>query len=418
MSKKVIAFLIALSVMFLFLISLITVNFFNIKNRYKDIEPNLDNYSVAEILILSFERSKTALLRSKDNSLNEYLFRIDVFKSKIKILDNKFRFYQHDEFFKIKSSLKKKESELSVLSVKLMEGKVSQTEVLSYMDEIDSTLLDLQEVIYEIQIKNFNEVTSVIKDNSGKTAVLAIASLLLILLIFFIILRTSYVLKKIIKQKNLFISSIYHELSNSTQAIVIAADIIEHELTCYALQKETKLISYHAKKITEQTKEVMDYSQIEIGNIKINKTYFSINELVNDAIDEMSKNRNNKFYVINLSKNIQILSDKYKVYRIIVNLLDNANKYTKQGIVTINVKFIRKRLFILIKDNGVGFDINKINYLFKAFNQGAEKETKQGLGLGLTIIKNYVEALGGKIIVKSKMGLGSSFFVFIPINVN
>lgn len=180
------------------------------------------------------------------------------------------------------------------------------------------------------------------------------------------------------------------------------------------LKKEARLISNHVNKIVEQTREVMDYARLEMMKVTINKSAFSVNSLIQSAIDEVSGN--NKIVFFKSSRNIKIISDKYKIYRVVVNLLDNANKFTHQGTILVHTKIIAGRLFILVKDNGIGFDFRNLGYFFQAFNQGAKKETKQGLGLGLTIIKNYVESLSGKIRVRTKIGVGSSFFIFIPID--
>ena len=417
MSKKLLALLFAFIVVISFLFSLIAVNFESVRNRYKEIEPNLDNYSAAEVLILSFERMKIALLTSDENGMNDYFFRLSVFESKTKILDNKSNsvssFYYNDDFFRIKNELKLKLFRLKNLSDKLSSGNFDKTEIILLINEMEGTLLDLQEVIYEIQINKFEELKLIIKDNSSKAEILAVLSLILIFIVFILLLRHSYSLRKVIKNKNLFISSIYHELASSTQAIIIAADIIEHDISGGNLKKEAMLISNHANKIIEQTREVMDYARLEMIKVTINKSSFFINDLINDAISDIKGE--NKIVFFKSTKKIKITSDKYKIYRIIVNLLDNSNKFTSRGVLIINVKIIGDGLFILVKDNGIGFNLNNIGYFFQAFNQGAKKETKQGLGLGLTIIKNYVESLKGKMKVKSKLGFGSSFFVFIPI---
>lgn len=281
---------------------------------------------------------------------------------------------------------------------------------------MEVTLVDIQEVIYKIQIRNFTEVKNIIKDNSGKTELFAMFSLVLIFLMMFLILKNAFSLKKMVKNKNIFISSIYHEIAGSTQAIVIAADIMEHELVQDALKKEARLISHHGNKIAEQTREVMDYSRIEMGEVKVNDSLFSLNDVVDDAVAAVGGGEGrNKFIVRYSSYAGKIHADKYKLYRILVNLLGNADKYTHRGSVIVNVKICNDRLYLLVKDNGIGFNVKNIDKLYKAFNQGLERETRQGLGLGLTIIKNYVTRMKGAIRVKSTEGTGASFFICLPI---
>ncbi|CAI1215465.1 sensor histidine kinase [Serratia ficaria] len=420
MSKKLIGTLATLVAALLLLILLIAVNFGSVKERYKQIEPNLDNYSVAEILFLSFERTKTALLQGEEDNYDSFMLKKKIFASKIAILESRSTlsdsFYYDEEFIKTVAVLKRQYAELDQLSVELLHGKKKRADILSFMDKMEVTLVDIQEVIYKIQIRNFTEVKNIIKDNSGKTELFAMFSLVLIFLMMFLILKNAFSLKKMVKNKNIFISSIYHEIAGSTQAIVIAADIMEHELVQDALKKEARLISHHGNKIAEQTREVMDYSRIEMGEVKVNDSLFSLNDVVDDAVAAVGGGEGrNKFIVRYSSYAGKIHADKYKLYRILVNLLGNADKYTHRGSVIVNVKICNDRLYLLVKDNGIGFNVKNIDKLYKAFNQGLERETRQGLGLGLTIIKNYVTRMKGAIRVKSTEGQGASFFICLPI---
>ncbi|VVA50826.1 Autoinducer 2 sensor kinase/phosphatase LuxQ [Serratia ficaria] len=420
MSKKLIGTLATLVAALLLLILLIAVNFGSVKERYKQIEPNLDNYSVAEILFLSFERTKTALLQGEEDNYDSFMLKKKIFASKIAILESRSTlsdsFYYDEEFIKTVAVLKRQYAELDQLSVELLHGKKKRADILSFMDKMEVTLVDIQEVIYKIQIRNFTEVKNIIKDNSGKTELFAMFSLVLIFLMMFLILKNAFSLKKMVKNKNIFIYSIYHEIAGSTQAIVIAADIMEHELVQDALKKEARLISHHGNKIAEQTREVMDYSRIEMGEVKVNDSLFSLNDVVDDAVAAVGGGEGrNKFIVRYSSYAGKIHADKYKLYRILVNLLGNADKYTHRGSVIVNVKICNDRLYLLVKDNGIGFNVKNIDKLYKAFNQGLERETRQGLGLGLTIIKNYVTRMKGAIRVKSTEGKGASFFICLPI---
>lgn len=419
MSKKLIGTLIALVAIFSLLILLIAINFGGVKERYKQIEPNLDNYSVAEILFLAFERTKTALLLSENNDYDAFLIKKKIFYSKIQILESRSTFsdsfYYDDEFIKNVALLKQQYRTLDDLSTGLLVGQKNKADILSYMDDIEGTLVDIQEIIYRIQIKNFTEVKGIIQDNSSKAEMFAIFSLILVFLMMFLVLRNAVSLKEIIKNKNIFISSIYHEIAGSTQAIVIAADIMEHELAQEELKKEARLISYHGNKIAEQTREVMDYSRLEMGEVKINISTFRLNEVVDDAVTGIGAGRGSRLVIHRSSYAGLIGSDKYKLYRILANLLSNADKFTHRGVVALNVKVCHGNLYLRVKDTGIGFNVDNLDRLYKAFNQGVERETRQGLGLGLTIIKNYVTTMKGTIKAKSVEGVGSSFLIRVPV---
>lgn len=127
MSKKLIGTLATLVAALLLLILLIAVNFGSVKERYKQIEPNLDNYSVAEILFLSFERTKTALLQGEEDNYDSFMLKKKIFASKIAILESRSTlsdsFYYDEEFIKTVAVLKRQYAELDQLSVELLHGK-------------------------------------------------------------------------------------------------------------------------------------------------------------------------------------------------------------------------------------------------------------------------------------------------------
>lgn len=419
MSRKLTATLIIISIIMVLLIVLIAANFSAIKTRYKEIEPNIDNYSVAEVTLLAFSKMRNTLIISEYGDYEMLQVRKGIFDSKVMILKNKAvfnkSFFDDQEFIQLTKNIDIQSSQLNRLYDRLLKGQKNKQEILAIMDDMEVTLADLQEVAYRIQIRNFNETIEILADNTWKTEILAIAFLILLLLFIVIIVKNALSLKEIVRDKNIFISSIYHELAGSTQAIIIAADIMEYETEHQELYSEIKLINYHANKIIDQTKEVMDYAKIESGEMEANLSAFHINDVLHDALISVRDSRQNHIKLIKSKNKNQIVSDKYKLYRIIVNLIDNANKYTDMGKITICARLIKNRLYIMVKDNGIGFNICKINQLYKAFNQGAKKETRQGMGLGLTITKNYVSILKGKIRVKSCEGKGTLFLLYIPV---
>lgn len=398
--------------------SIITINFIDIKNKYHQIEPNLADYATAEVIMLSFEKMKTPLLSSSENDTDEFMQNKEIFKSKLKILKNKSElsgnFFYNKKIIEMTNNLLSKLYFLDSLFEKYKQHIVTKNEIRDFIITIEFDIINLQEVIYEIQLSKFNDIKSIIVENSNVSTNFAIVSFILLIIIIFNI----FSLQQIIKKKNIFISSIYHELSSSIQKIIIAADIIQYQLAKNKLHDELDVISKHAKKIMEQTKEILEYSKLEIGRTKVVKSLFSIDKVVHDLLNDVTVINNNEIKVFNSCKNINIISDRSKIYRILINLIENANKFTVNGLIIIHVKIIQNTLLIKVKDNGVGFDKKKIKYLFKAFNQGAEKNTRQGLGLGLTIVDNYIKILQGKIYIKSMPNIGSSFLIIVPIEMS
>ncbi|MCX2202571.1 HAMP domain-containing histidine kinase [Pantoea agglomerans] len=116
-------------------------------------------------------------------------------------------------------------------------------------------------------------------------------------------------------------------------------------------------------------------------------------------------------------QNTLINADKQKIISIIHNIIDNANKNTYHGIIKVRLRVAKSHFFLRVRDTGCGFDTKKLNLLFQPFNQGVEGETRQGLGLGLSIVKSYLKTMKGSITARSKINEGSTFMIRIPVTV-
>ena len=152
----------------------------------------------------------------------------------------------------------------------------------------------------------------------------------------------------------------------------------------------------------------MDYSRLEMGEVKINISTFRLNEVVDDAVTGIGAGRGNRLVIHRSSYAGLIGSDKYKLYRILANLLSNADKFTHRGVVTLNVKLCHGNLYLRVKDTGIGFNVDNLDRLYKAFNQGW-KGNAAGVGAGADHYQNYVTTMKGTIKAKSVEGVGSSF---------
>lgn len=397
-----------------------TVNRFNnVKNQYKSIEPVLDNYSAAEVLLLSFKRMKVTLLTSPLSS--DLVVKKQIFDSKIMILEDRSRyvnsFYHNQRFMILLEKIKEQSNHLSLAISNKKPTAEFVARILSIMEDMQPNLIDLQEIIYKVQIQNFEKTKVIIEDNSSDAELFALACITLLFSLLFFFWLHIYKLKETVFKKNIFISSIYHELSSSIQKIQLSSYLIDMNKENSSVSKQIKNITFHSDKILHQTRDILEYSKIEIGNIGVETSSFYVKTLADRNVIFFRNLNNNSFSIYNSSADKLIRSDKHKLLSIITNLVDNADKNTNHGNILLNIKVLQSCIYIYVKDSGSGFDIKNLKALFRPFNQGAKKETRQGLGLGLTIIKNYVKIFNGRIRVKSKLGYGSSFLLSVPVTV-
>jgi signal transduction histidine kinase len=186
--------------------------------------------------------------------------------------------------------------------------------------------------------------------------------------------------------------------------------------------------------------QILDLSKIENGNFKINSTDFDVRAVVKTAVTNIVPQCVKKSIQINteIEKDLPYLrGDRDKIGQVVINLLGNAVKFTPSGgTITLRVKQTQESrvpddsdaaadLFALdvdrfvridVADTGVGIPADKHGAIFERFFQVDNTSTREfgGTGLGLSIVKNFVDAHGGRILLESAPGQGSTFSVLLP----
>jgi signal transduction histidine kinase len=163
----------------------------------------------------------------------------------------------------------------------------------------------------------------------------------------------------------------------------------------------------------------LDLARLESGRVQFRKTRFSIADLIYECTDVMtSKAMESDIQIrVDIPEEMPLMeADRDKIKQVLLNLLSNAIKYNRpNGTVIVSGMFDETDLSITIQDTGVGIPDESIPHLFEKFYRVREHEGKaSGTGLGLSITKQIVQGHNGRIEVKSKMGVGTSFTVHIP----
>ncbi len=231
-------------------------------------------------------------------------------------------------------------------------------------------------------------------------------------------------LKKALSTQKIFISSISHDIRTPLNSIIGFLDLLE----CTDLDTEQQgyvhksLVS--SKHLLRLISDVLDVSKIEAEQMEFFESPFDYGLLLDDIKNIVSSRCDNKVALEFGDPMLEryIIGDADRLKQILVNLISNSLKFTKQGFVKVNttVKNRRKHkleLEITVKDTGIGIEKTKLTEIFKPFYQTRETESKNfgGTGLGLYICKNICEIMGGSIRCESEFGKGSKFFVNLPL---
>ncbi|MCL4475332.1 MAG: ATP-binding protein [Nitrospirae bacterium] len=221
-----------------------------------------------------------------------------------------------------------------------------------------------------------------------------------------------------------FIAHVTHELRSPVNAIIGLAELIQvSSRKGYMEQMKDRLalLMSSATNLRAIVTNILDLSKIEAGKMEVITEQFNVVTLLNEAAETTRVLVGNKpvnVEVIAHEDPLFMVSDPVKIRQILTNLLSNAAKFTEKGKILISLGLEGSRVRIVVSDTGIGIRENEMDKLFVAFSQLEDTMTKrhEGTGLGLTITKNLLTILGGKITVASNFGEGTSFTVFFPLN--
>ena len=225
------------------------------------------------------------------------------------------------------------------------------------------------------------------------------------------------------RAKSEFLSSMSHEIRTPLNAIVGFSEMIETEPDVEVCHENAKDIVTASHTLLEIVNGILDISKIEANKMEIvNKEYRLLPELDNLAKLMIPRIGEKPIdFRTNFAPDIPAVmyGDIAKIKEVITNILTNAVKYTEHGFINFNVSCINENnsssLVISVEDSGRGIKKEQIDRLFNKFERLEEDKntTIEGTGLGLAITKSLVEMMGGKIVVNSKYGEGSTFTVYL-----
>jgi PAS domain S-box-containing protein len=223
------------------------------------------------------------------------------------------------------------------------------------------------------------------------------------------------------KAKSEFLSSMSHELRTPMNAILGFGQLLEYEKDLSDDNKESvNEILKAGNHLLSLINEVLDLAKIESGNIELNTESVSISSAIGDClslINTLLLNKEINIKLIDLS-NINIDADTTRLKQVLLNLLSNAIKYNhKGGSINIDGHCADGFLHLDITDTGIGIAKEQVDELFKPFNRlSAENSNIEGTGIGLTSTRSIIELMGGKVGVKSEQGIGSTFWIELPLS--
>jgi signal transduction histidine kinase len=236
--------------------------------------------------------------------------------------------------------------------------------------------------------------------------------------------ENEFMLKQINDSKDKFFTIIAHDLMNPLQSLLLSSEYItgnRHHDNIEQIKTECRDIYNTTKNLIELLQNLLQWARSQSGRIEINPEFVDINLVVEETIDLLAHSAKQKEITIinNIRKSSYPWADLKMITTIIRNLLSNAIKFTPTGgNVKISSKNLDNSVQITVNDTGMGIPPDLIKKLFRIeyriATEGTSKE--QGTGMGLILVKEFIEKNNGRIWIESEYGKGSSFIFTLPVN--
>jgi len=224
--------------------------------------------------------------------------------------------------------------------------------------------------------------------------------------------------------KSSFLANISHEIRTPLNSVVGFANLLlANDITNEVKEEYIEHINHNSEKLLQIIGDIIDLSRLESSQIEITYEEASVNSIVNEIIDDARKiiRRNEKSITVNVMNMLEensdlIFTDRIWLKRVLNHLMDNAVKFTLEGSIKLTYTRENENLVFSVRDTGIGINKENIDHIFEEFRQeiGGHHRPFEGLGVGLTLAKEVIERMGGKIFVQSEKGVGSEFSFSIP----
>jgi signal transduction histidine kinase len=223
--------------------------------------------------------------------------------------------------------------------------------------------------------------------------------------------------------KSAFLANISHEIRTPLNAIIGFADIMNTGLLGHIEQEQyrsyIKDILYSAKYLLEIINEILNFSQIELGEQSLCAARFRLSECIS-SVERMlhtDLHRKNNVLRFSIKEDRTLISDQQKFTQVLLNIISNANKNSEKGVIWISAREAeRASMIISIEDQGIGMTEREINIAMSNFGRVANPQLamNQGIGLGLPISARLMKLLGGDLSIWSEKGVGTRVDLVLP----
>lgn len=226
--------------------------------------------------------------------------------------------------------------------------------------------------------------------------------------------------ERLTQMKFRFFTNVSHELRTPLTLIITPLGNLLDTVADSALRRQLQAIHRHACELLELINHLLDFRKLETGEVKVHLHEGSMGDFVRSAchaFEPLAENRQVDFRVSVPENGVYMRFDKEKMHRVLYNLLGNAFKFTPEGgMVAVSLAMAPSgEAVITVRDNGCGMTAEEAAHAFDRYYQGSRAAGHTGSGIGLHLVKTYMQMQGGRVEVDSKPGQGTEFRVYLPL---
>jgi len=303
---------------------------------------------------------------------------------------------------------------------------------LSYSDVLEIGVIDAEPWQLWVGISNEYFANLPRLSTERRFLVMSLVAVTSLIFTFLILIRSqrqhredNFKLKLASHAKTEFIWRMSHELRTPLNAIIGYSEILMDEIGDNMSQHHNDCLKIRraGSHLLHLINDILDIEKIESGRLALSIETFPVAPFMLDIIttvEPLTEKNNNQLMTSGIDEHMRVKADELKLKQILLNLLSNAAKFTKDGRISLDVtthsKDGRQWVVFTVSDTGIGIAADKIRTIFEEFSQADPEINKNygGTGLGLTISKRFCELMGGSIQVESVLKKGSTFKVWVP----
>lgn len=223
------------------------------------------------------------------------------------------------------------------------------------------------------------------------------------------------------RAKSRFLANMTHELRTPLNAIIGYSEMLMAEVGDQGQKQwveDLEVVRRSGKDLLALINSILDLSKLEADKMSVDAESFPLRDLLQEVAQVMVplvRERNNRFQCSYRGED-EITQDRTKLKQVLLNLLSNAAKFTRDGEIELGAEVTPERLALSVRDTGIGMNAEQSSRVFDEFAQADESTTRKfgGTGLGLTIVKRFIELMGGSVAVTSEPEVGTTFRISLP----